>query len=100
MRSLMITAGAIATLIAATSAPDIAGARTHHRRYEDHHYHHHGGCVHEKRRTGAIGAVSGTIGGALIGNAITHGNAGGTLLGAGAGALAGNAIGRHSVRCR
>lgn len=102
MRRLMMTAGAIATLIAATSAPEIAGAEAHHRHYEDHHHHHHhgGGCVHEKHRTGAIGAVSGTIGGALIGSAITHGNGGATLLGAGAGALAGNAIGRHSVHCR
>jgi hypothetical protein len=97
MRKLMITAGAIAALCAATSAPNIAAARTHHRVYE--HHRHGGGCMHEKRRTGGIGAVSGTIGGALIGNAATHGNAGGTLLGAGAGALAGNAIGRHSVRC-
>jgi hypothetical protein len=96
MRRLMITASALAVLCVTAGAPDVAAARTHrHHEYQRHQR----GCMHDKRRTGAIGAVSGTVGGALIGNAITHGNAGGTLLGAGAGALAGNAIGRHSVRC-
>ena len=43
---------------------------------------------HQRKVTGAI---AGTVGGALIGNSISHG-AGGTLLGAGLGALAGHTI--------
>ena len=56
-------------------------------------------CVQANRRSGAIGAVAGAVGGAVIGSAITHGNGGATLLGAGAGALTGNAIGRNSRHC-
>ena len=55
----------------AVAAPSVANANCHQRK--------------------ATGAVAGTVGGALIGNAISHG-AGGTLLGAGLGALAGHTI--------
>ena len=97
MRKLFVTLGAIAAVAVTAGAPQIASAREHHR-YHRYYDHERDRCMHEKRRTGAIGAVSGTVGGALIGHAVGHGT-GATLLGAGAGALAGNAIGRHSVRC-
>jgi hypothetical protein len=51
-------------------------------------------CVRSNQQTTATGAVLGALGGALIGNlASGHGSkTGGTLLGAGAGAVAGGAI--------
>jgi hypothetical protein len=69
-----------------------------------HHYYHHyyrahyyyAGCAYRRHRAGAIGAVAGGIGGGIIGAAITHGNPAFAMIGAGAGALTGNAIGRNS----
>jgi hypothetical protein len=99
MRKLLLAAGVVASL-GALSAADVAGAQPyyhhpHHRYYHDYHRN----CAYERHRSGAIGAVAGAVGGGIIGGAITHGRAGGTLLGAGAGALTGNALARHSVRC-
>ena len=96
MRKLILAAGVVASL-GAMSMADVAGAYPyyHHHRY----YHHYRNCRYETHRNGAIGAVAGAIGGGIIGSSITHGRAGGTLLGAGAGALAGNAIARNTTRC-
>jgi uncharacterized protein YcfJ len=101
MRKLML-AGALMGSLGLASVADTAGAQPyyyHHHYY--HHYHHayYRNCGYERHRAGAIGAVAGAIGGGIIGSAITHGRAGGTLLGAGAGALTGNAIARNSHRC-
>jgi len=102
MRKLLLAASVVASL-GALSAADVAGAQPYypppHHHY--HHYYHdyHRNCAYERHRSGAIGAVAGAVGGGIIGGAITHGRAGGTLLGAGAGALTGNALARHSVRC-
>jgi hypothetical protein len=104
MRKLILAAGLVASLGAAGAAT-IASAdpyyhhdRYYHDRY-DHRYYHRGGCRYQTHRNGAIGAVAGAIGGGIIGSRMTHGGAGGTLLGAGAGALTGNAIARNTTRC-
>jgi hypothetical protein len=74
---------------------DMAGAYPYH-----HHYrHYHSNCGYRKHRAGAIGAVAGAVGGGIIGSSITHGGVGGTLLGAGAGALTGHAIARGTTHC-
>jgi len=91
MRKLVLTSALIAGLGLA-SAADVAGAYPYH-----HHYYNH--CRYQRHRSGAIGAVAGAIGGGIIGSALTHGRAGGTLLGAGAGALTGNALARGSTHC-
>jgi hypothetical protein len=76
----------------------------HHRyahRYYAHYYRHYhryayAGCGYRRHRAGAIGAVAGAVGGGIIGGAISHGNPAFTMIGAGAGALTGHAIGRSS----
>jgi hypothetical protein len=106
MRKLML-AGALIGSLGTVSIADTAAAQP----YYHHHYYHHAyyrhrvypryyaNCGYRRHRAGAIGAVAGAVGGGIIGSSITHGGAGGTLLGAGAGALTGNAIARHSARC-
>jgi outer membrane lipoprotein SlyB len=105
MRKLILAAGLVASLGAAGAAT-IASAdpyyhhdRYYHDRYDHRYYRHDRGCRYQTHRNGAIGAVAGAFGGGIIGSRMTHGGAGGTLLGAGAGALAGNAIARNTTRC-
>jgi outer membrane lipoprotein SlyB len=100
MRKLML-AGALMGSLGFASVADTAAAQPYYHHYYHHHYRHtyYRNCGYERHRAGAIGAVAGAIGGGIIGSAITHGRAGGTLLGAGAGALTGNAIARNSHRC-
>ena len=80
----------------------------YHRPYYHHYYHHYrhyyhpyygyayASCGYRSHRAGAIGAVAGTVGGGIIGAAITHGNPAYTMVGAGLGALTGHLIGRSS----
>lgn len=102
MRQVMIALG-LAASVAATSAPLASAQPYGNDEYYRHHHHYHHyareGCARANHRSGAIGAVAGAVGGGIIGSAIGHGNAGATLLGAGAGALTGNAIGRNSRHC-
>ena len=102
MRKLML-AGALIGSLGVASVADTAGAQPyyyhHHHYYRHYHHTYYRNCGYERHRAGAIGAVAGAVGGGIIGSAITHGRAGGTLLGAGAGALTGNAIARNSHRC-
>jgi hypothetical protein len=102
MRKLVQTVGVILAL-SVSGTTGIANAQPNDDYYYHHHHHHHhyyysNGCYAHEHRAGAIGAVTGAVGGGLIGGAITHG-AGGALLGAGAGALLGNTLARHSARC-
>ena len=103
MRKLILAAGLAASL-GAMGAANVASAypyyyyHHHHHRYYGHTYYRHD-CRYQTHRNGAIGAVAGAIGGGIIGSSITHGRAGGTLLGAGAGALTGSAIARNTTRC-
>jgi hypothetical protein len=97
MRKLILAA----SLVAGLGAMSVANVASAYPYYHHHHYYHHyrGGCRYQTHRNGAIGAVAGAIGGGIIGSSITHGRAGGTLLGAGAGALTGSAIARNTTRC-
>jgi Glycine zipper len=103
MRKLMLAGALIGSLGFASVADTAAAQPYYHHHYYHHHYYNHydrsGGCGYQRHRAGAIGAVAGAVGGGIIGSAITHGRAGGTLLGAGAGALTGNAIARNSHHC-
>ena len=99
MRKLVLAA-ALAASLGVTGGANVAAAHPYyHHAYYHHGYYHHRTCAQERHRSGAIGAVAGAIGGGIIGGRITHGGAGGTLLGAGAGALTGNALARHTVHC-
>ena len=62
-----------------------------------HHYHSNAGC---KRRAGNTGTIVGGLGGALVGNSVSHG--GGKLGGAliGVGAVAGHEIAKHNAQFR
>jgi outer membrane lipoprotein SlyB len=99
MRNLIAKA-AITVAVLGLAAPDMAGAYTRHH----HHYgryasaRHLESCRNAERRRGNNGAVIGGIGGALAGNALSHGGGklGGTLIGAGVGAVAGHAIAKRS----
>jgi len=55
-----------------------------------------------RRSDGSTGLIVGAIAGGILGNIIAPGGseALGTILGAGAGALAGQAIDRNDIRCR
>jgi hypothetical protein len=100
MRTLTLAAGLVASLaVVAGTGPAGAQPTYYHHHHHYHHYYSREGCAADNRRSGRIGAVSGAVGGAIIGSAITHGNGPSALLGAGAGALAGNAIGRNSRHC-
>ena len=101
MRKLML-AGALIGSLGFASAGGVATAQPYYHSYHHRHYYQHPvyrNCRYETHRRGAIGAVAGAVGGGIIGSALTHGRAGGTLLGAGAGALTGSAIARNSSRC-
>ena len=98
--SKIAVAAATLTLVA---APSLASAqpRHHHRdydrRYEQTRY---DNCRSDRKHSGNTGTVVGALGGALVGNSLSHGNkTGGTLLGAGVGALAGHQIGKSSKHC-
>jgi uncharacterized protein YcfJ len=99
MRKTIAMIGAAAAVLTTLAPVSFADAATHHRR---HHYRHYSGnCAAERHRSATTGAIIGTVGGALIGNAVSGGNrVPGTLLGAGAGAYVGHQYGKHNSRCR
>jgi hypothetical protein len=83
---------AVLLALACVSLATAAEARRHHHR-------HYRACAAARRHNANTGMVAGAVGGGLIGNAADHGRAGGTLLGAGVGAVAGHEIGKNSTRC-
>jgi hypothetical protein len=102
MRKTLAMIGA-AAMVLTTVAP-VSFADAHPRKYR--HYHRYANdrgyrCAAERHRSATTGAIVGTVGGALIGNAVSGGNKlPGTLLGAGAGAYVGHQYGKHNSRCR
>jgi uncharacterized protein YcfJ len=82
MRRILTIAGLVAAMAAPSMIPGKALADSCERR------------AHERRVTGT---VLGAIGGGLLGNAVSHHGAGGTLVGAGVGAVVGNNLAR--VNC-
>ena len=86
--------------ILATAAPLPVEARTHHRHHaRSHVYRGSNGRYYCRRGDGVQGTVIGAGAGALAGAALTHGAAG-PIIGAVGGGLLGNHIGRRTVRCR
>ena len=63
------------------------------------HPYYHYRCAYNRHQHAVAGTVIGALAGGVIGNAIGHGRVGGTLIGAGVGAVAGHQIGRNSHRC-
>ena len=91
-------AAAACVLILAMQAPVAASARTyHHSRawYAAHHSAQHHARVCRNR-----GTALGVVGGAVLGNVITHGSTGGTIIGAGVGGVAGHSIAQSNCRRR
>jgi outer membrane lipoprotein SlyB len=91
-RGLLLAAVSL-SLPAATLAQTYS--TTHHYR----HYRHYRTCGAEKRAHGNNGTAVGAVTGGVLGAALGGGRAGNVLLGAGAGAVAGHAIGRSSTHC-
>jgi hypothetical protein len=104
MRTFIAAISAAAATLSLIAAPGLAQAQRYddsYYRHHHHHYHHYydNSCQAGRRHDARVGTVVGAIGGGLIGNAIGHGRVGGTLLGAGAGAVAGHEIAGHNHRC-
>ncbi len=84
----------LAILGAGLVAPADAYVR-HHRLY----HRHVSACKAERRSRGNTGTAIGAIGGGILGNAASNGGLGGTLLGAGAGAVVGHHVAKSTTRC-
>lgn len=99
MRRTIALVGATAAVLTTMAPVSFADAATRHRH---HHYRSYAAaCQRERHSAATKGAIIGTVGGALIGNSLSHGNRlPGTLLGAGAGAYVGHQIGKHNSGCR
>lgn len=71
-------------------------------RDDDHIYRDARGEYYCRKPDGTTGVIVGGLAGGILGNIIAPGGSKtlGTVLGAGAGALAGHAIDRNSIRCR
>jgi uncharacterized protein YcfJ len=79
MRRILTIAGLVAAMAAPSFLPGKALADSCERR------------AHERKVTGTL---LGAIGGGLLGNAVSHHGSGGTLIGAGVGAVVGNNLAR------
>ena len=100
MRTFITSALAAASLLAMVGVPEIASAQSYH--HTRHHTYHRGyasarheqSCESARRRRANTGTVIGGLGGALAGNALSHGGGklGGTLIGGGVGAVVGHSI--------
>ncbi|MFI4966004.1 MAG: YMGG-like glycine zipper-containing protein [Caulobacterales bacterium] len=80
MRRILTIAG----LIAAVAAPSMIPARASADSY----------CEHRAHQRKVAGTLLGALGGGLLGNAVSHHGGGGTLIGAGVGAVVGNNLAR------
>lgn len=100
LKSLITTAGVGMMALTMTAGPADAH-RSHYRHYHDgyghaHYYNH----SRHYRNCRTAGTVVGVIGGAVVGNAITHHSGLGTVAGAGIGGLAGHDIASRNCRRR
>lgn len=102
LKSLITSAGVGMMALTMTATP--ADARYYHHRYYHHasdRYYYYDRYHHRHyRNCKAAGTVVGVIGGAVVGNAITHHSGLGTIAGAGIGGLAGHDIAAHNCRRR
>ena len=92
-----VMALAAAASVATAVAPVSADARTRHHRH--HVYRGTSSAYTCRRGDGTAGTIIGAGAGALAGAAVTHGAAG-PIIGAVGGGLLGRHIGRHTVHCR
>ncbi|MEO9213062.1 MAG: hypothetical protein ABI242_07955 [Caulobacteraceae bacterium] len=102
-------ATAATSLCGAASAQDYYhGSRDYHRhhdrRYSYDHRRYHGydhdrTCGADRRARGNNGTAIGAVSGGILGSALGGGHLGNVLLGAGAGAVAGHAIGKSTSHC-
>jgi uncharacterized protein YcfJ len=91
VRNKLIASAVLAcSALAVVAAPIAADARPHHQKQRVQ-------VCHTTRGARNTGTVVGAVGGGLLGNALGH-NTGSTLLGAGAGAVAGHEVARHNAR--
>jgi uncharacterized protein YcfJ len=92
LRRKLIASAALALATSAlAAAPVLAQAKPHH-----HHRHRVEICDHAGRNARNTGTVVGAVAGGLLGNAVSHHSAGGTIVGAGVGAVAGHQIAKHN----
>ena len=101
---------AVAAILPSLTVSTAANAQyySHHHRYHHYRQYSEGGPAYRgysyaqpcRPRSGTTGLIAGGVGGALLGNVISHGTTG-TLVGAGAGALLGRQVERHGLgnRC-
>jgi hypothetical protein len=92
MRKTFALAATALAALSALAIPGVSQAR-HHHYYER--------CEDDRRHAATTGTIVGALGGALVGNALSHGGGktGGTLIGAGVGAVAGHEIAKNNHRC-
>ena len=92
------------TLLCAVIAPASARNYYYDRDGHRHYYHsasyntHRHASRHHTERCRTTGTVLGVLGGAVLGNAITHHSTAGTVVGAGVGGVAGHQIARNNCR--
>jgi hypothetical protein len=91
MRKTLALAASALAVLSALAIPGVSQAR--------HHYYYR--CEEGRRHAATTGTIVGALGGALVGNALSHGGGktGGTLIGAGVGAVAGHEIAKNNHRC-
>ena len=105
---ILVAAATILPSLTVSAAADAHYYR-HHHRYHHYRQYSEGGSGYRgysyaqpdcRPRSGTTGLIAGGVGGALLGNVISHGTTG-TLIGAGAGALLGRQVERHGLgdRC-
>lgn len=101
MRKFIAALGVAASTLALASAPELAQARTHHGRYYHRTYYSRSNYRECKRSHANNGTIIGAVAGGLLGNAVAGrgSRTGGTLIGAGAGAVAGHQIAKHNANC-
>lgn len=100
LKSLITMAGIGMMALTMTASPADAH-RYYHRYYHDasgRSYYYDGYHRRHYENCKAVGTVVGVVGGAVIGNAITHHSGLGTIAGAGIGGLAGHDIAAHNCR--
>ena len=93
MRTKIFTFAIVTGAALALAAPTYADPQSS----SEHHGHKVRVCRDVSTKSGrTTGTVIGAVAGGLLGNALTHGKTGGTVIGAGAGAVAGHQIAKHN----
>ena len=95
MRTRLFTLAIVTGAALAVAAPTYADPET--KPHAEHHGHKVRVCRDVSTKGGrTTGTVLGAVAGGLLGNALTHGKTGGTVVGAGAGAVVGHQYAKHN----